>query len=156
MTVDPIETGTDQMRVAVKIPGMSDTSLFAWLTEPEKLAQWWVPTVPEQELVEGGSYHFAWPGHDFHLRGRYADVAPPRRLAFTWSFDHEPDLDERLVEIEITPTSAGARLTLTHGTYSDEPADQADRQNHIDGWHYFLSKLAEAVASEGGEAPSAG
>ncbi len=115
--------------------------LFGWWVEPARLTQWW-PRTAEVEARLGGTYHFAWPRMDWHLRGSYTAWQPGAALAFTWHWDHEPERPTRTVTLAFaTPAAGGTRLTLTHGPYTQSTADQSDRQGHITGWQQFLLQL---------------
>ena len=45
----------------------------------------------------------------------------------------------------------GTELTVTHGRYTLAPADQEERQGHLEGWVAFLGKLRQVVATYGQE-----
>jgi uncharacterized protein YndB with AHSA1/START domain len=116
-------------------------------TEPDQLGRWW----PEAAEMDAGTrtVHLSWARMDWHLRGRIVEWQPSRRLAFTWRWDHEPDLPERTVTVTLTPLvdESGTELRLTHGTYANGEAESADRQSHIDGWDFFLPRLEAAVSA---------
>jgi uncharacterized protein YndB with AHSA1/START domain len=124
--------------VATDYPNLSTSELFDGFTVPELLARWWSPAA-EIEPYVGGAYHLAWNQMNWHLRGSYTEFVPGERLAFTWHWDHEPDKPARLVEIDFIPGDFGASLKLTHSVYA--PDDTAERQEHLEGWLYFLEQL---------------
>lgn len=124
------------------LSGLAPADAFRALVEPALLARWWPPEA-EVDAREGGTYCLRWPQQDWRLRGRFLVFAPPERLAFTWRWDHEPELPERTVRVTIAPHGPGCLLTLTHGPYDDSARDRADRQSHHDGWQYFLARLRE-------------
>lgn len=126
--------------------GATPMELFDWFTSPSKLTQWWCEAVPQFEHHVGGEYHLQWVEADYHLNGIVTAYDPPRHLAFTWRFAHEPDLPTRNVTIDFLYTSDGTEVILTHSEYDDSEADQQDRQNHIDGWTHFLGVLGELAA----------
>ena len=41
------------------------------------------------------------------------------------------------------PLGSGTRLQLTHGPEDEPETEQAERQDHLDGWTDFLARLAE-------------
>ena len=138
-----VSTATDRLVLACEYSVTPDV-LFRYWTEPELLTQWW-PSAAELDLRAGGSYLLSWPQMGWNLRGSFTAVEPGQRLAFTWNWDHEPDLPERQVDVRFEPVDAGTRLTITHGTYSDSDTDQQDRQSHLAGWQHFSTRLAEVV-----------
>jgi uncharacterized protein YndB with AHSA1/START domain len=117
----------------------SASEVFAAFVEEGRITQWW-PDEADIDPVVGGAYELRWPAMEWTLRGTFTDVDPDRRLAFTWSWDHEPGTPHRTVRITFTPAEAGTELTLTHGDYT--PADAEERQSHLDGWQFFLGRLA--------------
>lgn len=131
---------SSQIIIETSFPRLSPEDLFAYFTNAELLQRWWPPAATTEPWL-GGGYHLSWPEMDWHLRGEYKEFIPGRRLAFTWRWDHKPELPERLVEIDIEPATKGSSLTVTHGHYTESRLDQDDRQSHADGWTYFLGQL---------------
>jgi uncharacterized protein YndB with AHSA1/START domain len=110
---------------------------FAAFVEPELLARWWQATAVTDPRP-GGSYHMTWDGPGWHLRGEYTEVSPARRLAFTWSWDHE-DV-ETDVTIDFHPIDGGTRVDVTHRYSTDE-----ERDGYVEGWLHFLPRIADTV-----------
>ncbi|MGI9529292.1 MAG: SRPBCC family protein [Acidimicrobiia bacterium] len=108
-------------------------------TNAEALATWWSQEATVDPVV-GGEIIARWPSLEWTMRGRYTELEPHDVVAFTWSWDHEPDTPERQVRIVLSPDAAGTRLTLTHGDYS--PTDAEERSGHLEGWKNFLPSLA--------------
>jgi uncharacterized protein YndB with AHSA1/START domain len=139
--VNQIGSPNDQLKLSANFPQFTPDTLFRYWVEPQLLSKWWSPEAEISPKV-GGTYHLAWQSMNLHLRGEYTAFEPGQRLAFTWKWDHEPDLPTREVDISfIAAPHGGTILALTHGHYSDSQADQADRQSHLDGWMHFLSQL---------------
>ena len=146
----PLEwTEREGARIGVRqtIPGAEPDVVWRLWTEPAELARWW----PDVAQVDGDArtLHLSWARREWPLRGRILEWEPPHRLAFTWKWDHEPDLPERTVTVDIAtlPDGGGTELRLTHGDYGSGDAEAADRQSHVDGWDYFLGRL-EGAAGE--------
>jgi uncharacterized protein YndB with AHSA1/START domain len=103
--------------------------LFAALTDPSALAQWWGPagfTTPavELDLRVGGRFRFSMQppeGELFHLAGEYLEIDPPRRLAYTFRWE-EPDPDDRetVVTLSLEPVADGTEVALTQGDFATE------------------------------------
>jgi uncharacterized protein YndB with AHSA1/START domain len=144
--ITQLPTGPDTLTVAAMYERSSPDELFAYWTTPALLSQWW----PEQAHTDprtGRSYDFVWPKMGWHLRGEYTAVEPSRRLVFTWRWDHEPDTPTRTVEVLFDPVGdLGTQITVTHGTYAE--ADFEERDGHLEGWTYFLTRLRDALAQE--------
>ncbi len=143
-TIEVESTPLDRVVLRATFPDWTVASIHDHLTKPELLVRWW-PQAAETDVREGGAYHLSWPSMDWHLRGSYSALESGKRIAFTWRWDHEPDLPTRTVEIRLHELEGGAELELTHGTYGDTPGEQEDRQSHIDGWTHFLGQLQRLV-----------
>ncbi|UOQ57897.1 SRPBCC domain-containing protein [Leucobacter allii] len=130
----------------------------AW-TDPELLAQWWVPapTVARVERLEvrpGGAFvtSLSDDGAAFspHTDGLFLVVEPERRLVFTNAIDSAwrpaaPAPVAMTAEIVLDAHAEGAeyRALVRHGT-------AADRQRHeelgfAEGWGAVTAALAEAA-----------
>jgi uncharacterized protein YndB with AHSA1/START domain len=111
------------------------------LTDPAALAAWFWPQrfapTAEVDLRVGGRYRIDGPAVGMAISGEYVTVEPPHKLVFTWRWDGEPD--ETLVTIELTPVATGTELALRHEHFGDD----ANRDNHAQGWHDCLDRLPE-------------
>ena len=129
--------------------------VFAFLTEPTKLAKWWGPqgfTTPEihLDLRVGGGYRFTMQppeGDVFHLSGDFLEVHAPDRLSFTFRWD-EPDPDDRETVVVLTLASVGGRTTvsLSQGDFANE----GRLELHRDGWAESFEKLDMALRASAG------
>lgn len=128
------------LRLVAVLPARTPRQAYLQATEPSWITRWWAQEA-ETDVRPGGDYTFSWPAMGWTLRGTYTVVDAPDRLAFTWNWDHEPDVPERTVTMTFTPDGDDTRLLLTHGTYGADDAEE--RQGHVDGWKHFLGKLAE-------------
>lgn len=101
----------------------------------------------ELEAHSGGKYHFSWPKQDWHLRGRYTLFEKGKKLGFTWKWDHE-QVDETRVTVMLEPLEKnGTKLTLHHEGYSKNAEGKKVRDEHVEGWTFFLGKLQEATSN---------
>ena len=138
-------SGQEQLVVSTFYRGVGAHELFRYWTQPDLITQWW-PQQAEIDGREGGEYHLSWPSMKWELRGTYTTLDVDRRLGFTWRWDHEPDMPTRNVEVRFEPVGdIGTQLTVTHGTYTESINDQEERQGHLEGWTYFLTRLHGAV-----------
>jgi uncharacterized protein YndB with AHSA1/START domain len=129
-----------QLKLSADFPNFTPHALFDYFTTPQLISRWW-PQTAEIDPRQHGQYRLGWPSINWELFGEFTRYEPGKSLAYTWKWKHEPDLPERLVELQFEPLGGGARLTLTHGVYSGSPRDQADRQSHLEGWNHFLARL---------------
>lgn len=144
MAIEELDAGPDRLRVAVDVPIVTPGAMWRAWTDPAELVRWW-PQEAELDARVGGAYHLAWPTMGWHLRDEYSAVDAPHRLAFTWSWDHEPDVPPRTVALDLQALAeeAGTRLIITPGPYGDGSAEALDRQGHLEGWRQFLDRLVE-------------
>ena len=129
-------------------------AVFAALTRPEELMQWWGPegvTTPaaEIDLRPGGRYRFEMRGSEggqYAVGGVYREIDPPTRLVFTWIWEMV-DIDiagvETLVTIELAERDGGTELTLTH----EGIRDAEHRERHNVGWNGGFDCLEKHLQS---------
>ena len=124
-------------------------AVYAAWTDPEILVRWLAPgeaavARATAEAAVGGAFLVEMRGsggQGWTVRGRYREVVPGRRLAFTWRWDGSDA--ESLVTVEFEPDPDGStRLTLTHSRF----ADVGTREEHERGWAGCLAKLEELYA----------
>lgn len=128
--------------------------VFDMLTTPPELARWWGPrgfTTPgiTLDLDVGGGYRFTMQppaGERFHLSGDFLEVAPPRRLVYTFRYE-EPTPDDRVtvVTLDLEDRGDATQLSLSQGTF----ATQERLDLHRAGWTDSLERLREVLASPG-------
>ena len=115
--------------------------VFAFLTETPRWAAWW-GAGSEIDPRPGGKMKIVYPGGT-EATGEVIEVSAPRRIAFTYGYASGkliPPGGSR-VTIDLEPLGTATRLRLTH-----EVADEAVRNEHIQGWRYQLSLFANVVA----------
>jgi uncharacterized protein YndB with AHSA1/START domain len=119
----------------------------AWLN-PEMIGAWMFgPALRDEEVVRlavdarvGGSFSFVVrrQGEEIDHIGEYLELAPPRRLVFTWGV-RQATTDLSRVSIDIVPLEAGCELTLVHELHPDW-ADYVSRTEAA--WTKMLEALA--------------
>jgi uncharacterized protein YndB with AHSA1/START domain len=122
----------------------------AWL-DPEQVALWLGAAARHEALGElvrvelepcvGGAFRFVYRRNDSELvqSGRYLEIAPPKRLVFTWDMAL-PDI-ERIV-IAITPTADGCELVLEHVM---DPSWSGDVSPVSAAWASVVEALAKRL-----------
>ena len=127
--------------------------VFRALTGPEELATWWGPrgfTTPEIELElrVGGRYRFTMQppdGDRFHLAGEFLEVAPPRRLAYTFRWEEPvPDDRETVVTLTLDDAGDGTELSVRQGEFATEERLAL----HRGGWSDSLDKLSALLEAD--------
>jgi uncharacterized protein YndB with AHSA1/START domain len=116
----------------------------AWTSE-EVIRRWWhaghdwETTVAEVDLRVGGVVRVVMrdPEKDVEYGGggTYTEVAPPTRLAFTWTWDD--DTRETLIEIDFEERDGITTVRFTHSGLWDEEAVRS----HEDGWGEAFDNL---------------
>ncbi len=136
----------------VRTVAASPERVFAAWTKREQVALWTCPDPSASVNVEidlrvGGHYSICMhvEGGPFTAHGKYREVDPPRRLAYTWGWKEEAHAMkvETLVTVEFVPVEGGTEIRLTHEGF---PA-AADRAGHEEGWTICVGRLAEMVAA---------
>ena len=116
----------------------------AWTSE-EVMRRWWQAergweTAEAQvDLRVGGEVRVVMrdPKKDveYGVGGRYTEIEPPTRLAFTWIWDG--DTRRTLIEIDFEEADGGTRVRFTHSGLWDEEAVRSHRR----GWSNVLDSL---------------
>ena len=118
----------------------------AWL-DPATAGEWLFAT-PAGEMVQveidprvGGHFHLVErrDGENAAHHGLYAEMDPPRRLAFDVSVGDTP---ATRVTVDVAPAGEGAELTLVHRIAPDWAA-YAERT--AQGWTRILEALARTL-----------
>jgi uncharacterized protein YndB with AHSA1/START domain len=130
----------------------SPETVFGFLVDGTLMAQWFGLS-HKLEPCPGGIFRVECSPGNVAL-GRYTEVVPYRRVAFTWGWEpgHEgpvPTLKAllpgtSLVEIDLEKTEDGTLVRLRH---SKLPEDLSEM--HGDRWAYYLTRLE--TAARGGE-----
>ena len=117
----------------------------AWTSE-DVLRRWfhaghdWETSEAEVDLRVGGAVRVVM--HDPHADasygggGEYTLVEPPGRLAFTWTWDDDPEWTSR-IEIELEEADGQTTVSFTHAGLRDEESVR----NHEDGWGKAFANL---------------
>lgn len=125
------------------LPASAEEVFAAW-TDPELMGRWLSPVghaEVEVDLRVGGRFRVSMVGEDRRIDhiGEYLEVAPPRRLAFTWASPYTGP-EPTVVTVELRPAEDGTELLLIHERL---PRDQVEP--HAGGWGRMLDRLAEEV-----------
>ena len=110
--------------------------IWAALTVPERLGDWFAETTVDRMAV-GGTMQLYFTGADYRSIARIEACDPPRTIAWTWS---EVDGSKAsFVRFDLEPDGDGCRLTLTHDIAADEAKGVPA------GWHAHLEALQDAA-----------
>jgi uncharacterized protein YndB with AHSA1/START domain len=127
----------------------------AWTSE-EVMRRWWhaehdwETTQASVDLRVGGEVRVVMrnphDGAEYGGGGRYTEIDPPRRLAFTWIWDDNPT--RTLIEIDFEERDGATTVRFTHSDLWDEAAVRS----HEGGWSRAmdnLERMLERAASGG-------
>jgi uncharacterized protein YndB with AHSA1/START domain len=124
----------------------------AW-TSPEVMRRWWhashdwETTVAEVDLRVGGGVRVVMrdPHEDAEYGGggTYTEIDPPRRLAFTWTWD---DADRsQLIELDFEEAGGATTVHFSHANLWDE----ASVRSHEGGWGNAFDNLRRTLEAAG-------
>ncbi len=122
----------------------------AW-TSAEVLKRWWhvghdwETTEASVDLRVGGTLRVAMrnPHEDAEYGGggEYTEIDPPRRLAFTWTWDDDRDQRSQLIEIDFQEHEGETTVRFTHHGLWDEQAVA----EHESGWAGVFDNLGREL-----------
>ena len=123
----------------------------AWTSE-EVMRRWfrgeraWQTPHAEVDLRLGGTVRVVMRDpvkeEDYGGGGHYTEIDPPRRLAFTWTWDDDADR-ETLIELDFEESDGATRVTMTHHGLRH----QEHVTSHEGGWNNALDNLEAALAA---------
>jgi uncharacterized protein YndB with AHSA1/START domain len=140
-------------RVSLRIERTFDAPaerVFAAWTSAEVLRRWWhaehewETPVAEVDARVGGAIRLVMrnpaDGSEYGGAGAFTLIDPPRRLAFTWTWDSDRSRPQ-LVELEFIDLGERTTVVMTH---SGLPAKETD--DYRDGWQASFDNLDVALA----------
>lgn len=118
-------------------------TVFRFFTDSVRWAKWW-GAGSTIDAKPGDKIFIVHPG-GVESAGEVVEIKPPRRIVFTHGFVSGKPIPagSSRVTIDLEADSAGTRLRLKH-----ELADEAARDEHVQGWRFQLSLFANIVADE--------
>ncbi|MFL5843164.1 MAG: SRPBCC domain-containing protein [Solirubrobacteraceae bacterium] len=141
-------TGTESLHIERTFTAPAD-AVFRAFTSEEVLRRWWHGgpdwETPEAEvdLRVGGTVRVVMRNpHKDTLHGgsgTYTEIDPPRRLVFTWLWDHETR--RTLIEVDFEEQAGSTTVRFTHSDLWDE----AIVRDHMEGWNALFDNLARAL-----------
>ncbi|HUB98041.1 MAG TPA: SRPBCC family protein [Stellaceae bacterium] len=117
-------------------------TVFAFLTDPEKILRWMGTEATVEPHIDG-LYLVNVTGKDT-ARGRFTEVVPVHRLAYTFGWQGRDDIPpgSSLIEIDLIEQGDGTLVRMTHSGLPDAEICHA----HEKGWMHYLDRLSEAAA----------
>jgi uncharacterized protein YndB with AHSA1/START domain len=122
----------------------------AWTSE-EMMRRWfhghhdWETPEAEVDLSIGGAVRVVMrdpeKGTEHGGGGRYTEIEPPNRLAFTWTWDD--DTRETLIELDFEEVEGVTTVRFKHSNLRDEKS----ARSHEEGWNACFDNLERALAT---------
>ena len=119
------------------------TTVFAFLTDPQKILRW-MGTEATLEPHSGGLYLVNVTGKDV-ARGKFTEVIPVHRLAYSFGWDGGKEVPPGSSLIEIDLIDHDPDGTLLRMTHSGLP-NAASCASHEHGWTHYFGRLAKAAS----------
>ncbi len=140
-----VETGTIRRSVFI---AAEQAVVFAFLTEPDKLARW-MGSQSELDLRPGGLYLLK-VNDQSTAQGEFEEVTPNSRIVYSFGWQEDAMAfgmtpGSTRVEIDLTPVPGGTQLHFVHSGLPSAAAVAA----HGEGWDHYLARLA--IAAAGGD-----
>lgn len=148
-----VTTPTDDEIVLTRTFHAPRRHVFAALTQPELLTQWygargWNLVVCEVELRVGGRWRFVSRGPEraeMTQRGVYREITPPESLVYTEVFDDQSYPGETIVAHALVEQGAHTTLTSTVRYPSPEARDRVLRYPMARGVGESFDRLADLL-----------
>jgi uncharacterized protein YndB with AHSA1/START domain len=128
--------------------------VFQALTDPEQLMRWFTDASSPVKFWQmdarlGGGYSYATEKtsivvngvSEFKCHGEIAEIDPPRLLVYTWfgNWHLDPEM-KTIVRWELTPTTSGTHVKVTHSGLAQDKEARAD---YSGGWIGAIEKLKQ-------------
>jgi uncharacterized protein YndB with AHSA1/START domain len=144
-----IENKTVRIQRTFQAP--AEAVFDAWTSE-EVLRRWWQTergfetSEAEVDLRVGGDVRVVMRDPDKDVEygggGKYTEIDPPTRLAFTWLWDG--DTRRTLIEIDFEETDGATTVRFSHSDLWDEEA----LRSHDDGWTKIFNNLERMLEAD--------
>lgn len=135
------------IRLVIRTPATPELA-WAYLTDPERIAEWFTEASPLGEV--GSPYRLDF-GEESIVEGPVLEVVPGRRFAHGWAWlDAEPR-QETVVHWEVRPLDdGGSEIELVHDGWAEAAADSAMRDDHEAYWSGYLDDLRDLLEDAAG------
>jgi uncharacterized protein YndB with AHSA1/START domain len=146
--VTPQLAGDRTLRMERTFEAPAQAVFDAWTSE-EVMRRWWhaehdwETTEAEVDLRVGGVLRVVMRNphkdEEYGGGGRYTEIDPPTRLAFTWIWDR--DSRRTLIELDFEESDGATTVRFTHSGLWDEEAVRS----HEDGWTRCFDNLERTL-----------
>jgi uncharacterized protein YndB with AHSA1/START domain len=120
--------------------------VFAFFTDATHFLRW-QGIEANLDPTPGGEYRVLLNNQGDRIAGRFIEVVPHSRVVYTWGWEQggvaAVPAASTTVEVTLEPEGAGTRLRMVHRGLPDVPEVTG---SHLDGWSYYLLRLAKVIA----------
>jgi uncharacterized protein YndB with AHSA1/START domain len=119
--------------------------VYEVISSAEHLREWW-PDEADLQAVPGATGTLSFDCKDV-VAVTVVDADPPRLFSFRWAYDGEVATAENslLVTFELVPSGQGTLLRFAESGWDEAARPDAEYQDHVNGWDYFLPRLTSYV-----------
>jgi uncharacterized protein YndB with AHSA1/START domain len=130
------------IQLVIRTPAPPDAA-WAYLTDPERVQEWFTAASPVGEVGEPYVLDF---GDGSVVQGDIVEVAPGRRFAHRWAWLDAVPRQETLVTWTVRPLEdGGSEIELLHEGWAEAGADEATRDDHEAYWSGYLDDLRDLL-----------
>jgi uncharacterized protein YndB with AHSA1/START domain len=148
-----MSTKEEEQKEEIKKTIVIDASpevVFKAITDPNELTNWF----PDQAILEpnvGGKIKFSFyrdsksthRNMDYFPEGTIIEFIPDKKISYSWEHPSIPDFPRTVVTWELQKIENNkTRLNLIHTGFNEAKMPKA-REEHDEGWTYFLGELAK-------------
>ncbi len=150
------ESTADREIVTTRLLKAPRELVFAALTDPAHIGEWWGPdgfrtVVEEMDVRPGGTWRFMMhgpDGTDYPNLCTYTEVVKPERIAFEHSSDDPNDPRRFLSEITLEDRGGDTLLTMRARFLTVAARDYVLREHHAaEGGKQTLARLAKYLSA---------
>jgi uncharacterized protein YndB with AHSA1/START domain len=135
-------TAVEPIQLVVE-SGASPDLAWAFLTEPEHVAEWLTDAIPVGAVGETYRLDF---GDGSVVEGPIVALEPGRMFAHVWAWTDPEPSEPTLVRWRVEPLpGGGSRIELVHEGWTEADADTALRDDHEAYWSGYLDDLRDLL-----------
>jgi uncharacterized protein YndB with AHSA1/START domain len=140
-------TPVSPIRLVLQTPAAPEVA-WSYLTDPERVAEWFTAASPVGEVGEPYVLDF---GEGSVVHGAIVEVEPERRFAHRWAWLDADPRQETLVTWIIRPLeTGGSEIELLHEGWDEAGADETIRDDHEVYWSGYLDDLRDLLEETAG------
>ncbi|GEO11304.1 SRPBCC family protein [Segetibacter aerophilus] len=149
-----METNNSQKIEVSKQFSVPVEKLYQAWNDPQQLKQWWKPMGKDlkdvtNDLKEGGEVRYTFEDESLVIAGKYEEVKPNERLAYTWDWQFPNDAAKNAaykLTIEFASKGSGSEIRVTQ----EDAQSEENLHPNENGWEKGLSDLESFL---GGDQP---